>query len=88
MKRLIDWLFSVLRPDQEFFIYGDVIIACEGLQTLGLFSELRAFEQGGIFFEPHLLWHGASVFPVSSEGPSHLVAYFDTDGDVEDIPVF
>jgi hypothetical protein len=31
---------------------------------------LRAFEQGGIFIVPHLLWHGTSVFPVSSEGPS------------------
>jgi hypothetical protein len=24
---------------------------------------------------PHLLWHGALVFPVSSEGPPHLVAF-------------
>jgi hypothetical protein len=23
---------------------------------------------------PHLLWHGTSVFPVSSEGPPHSVA--------------
>jgi hypothetical protein len=28
----------------------------------------------------HLLWHGASVFPVSSKGPSHLVASYDTQG--------
>jgi hypothetical protein len=33
---------------------------------------------------PHLLWHGTSVFPVSSEGPPHLVASYDTRGDVED----
>jgi hypothetical protein len=32
---------------------------------------------------PHLLWHGTSVFPVSSEGPPHLVAFYDTRGDVE-----
>jgi hypothetical protein len=44
---------------------------------------LRAFEQGGIFIVPHLLRHGASVFPVSSEGPSHSVASYDTQGDVE-----
>jgi hypothetical protein len=33
---------------------------------------------------PHLLWHGASVFPVSSEGLPHLVSY-DTQGNVEDL---
>ena len=43
------------------------------------------FEQGGTFIVPHLLWHGASVFPVSSEGPPHLVASYDTRGDVEDL---
>jgi hypothetical protein len=34
---------------------GDVTIAGEGLQNLGLCSALRAFEQGGIFIVPHLL---------------------------------
>jgi hypothetical protein len=33
---------------------------------------------GGIFIVPHLLWHGTSVFLVSSEGPSHSVASFTT----------
>jgi hypothetical protein len=46
---------------------------------------LRAFEQGGIFIVPHLLWHGTSVFPVSSEGPPHLVDSYDTHGDAEDL---
>jgi hypothetical protein len=33
----IDWLFSVLRPAQEYFdLYGDVTIIAEGLQNLGL----------------------------------------------------
>jgi hypothetical protein len=50
-----------------------VTIAGEGLQNSGLCSALRAFEQGGIFIVPHLL-----VFPVSSEGPPHSVAYYDT----------
>jgi hypothetical protein len=59
---------------------GDVTIAGEGLQNLGLCSALRAFEQGGIFIVPHLLWHGTSVFPVSSEGPPHSVASYDTRG--------
>jgi hypothetical protein len=34
---------------------GDVTIAGEGLQNLGLCSALRAFEQGWIFIVPHLL---------------------------------
>jgi hypothetical protein len=34
---------------------GDVTIAGEGLQNLGLCSALRAFEQGGIFIVAHLL---------------------------------
>jgi hypothetical protein len=78
---MIDWL-SVLRPAQEFFIYiyRDVTIAGERLQNFGLSSALRGFEQGGIFIVPHLLWHGASVFPVSSE-----VASYDKQGDVEDL---
>jgi hypothetical protein len=63
---LIDWLFIVLRPAQEY-LYGDVTITGEGLQNLDLCSALRAFEQGGIFIVPHLLWHGASVYPVSSD---------------------
>jgi hypothetical protein len=32
---------------------------------------------------PHLLWHGASVFPVSFEGPPHSIAFYDTQGDAE-----
>jgi hypothetical protein len=83
---MIDWLFTVLRPAQEFFhLYGDVTIASEGLQNLGLCLALTAFEQGGIFTVPHLLWHGASVFPVSSEGPPNEVASYDTRGNVEDL---
>jgi hypothetical protein len=38
-----------------FHLYGDVTIAGEGLQNLGLCSALRAFEQGGILIVPHLL---------------------------------
>jgi hypothetical protein len=34
---------------------------------------------------PHLLWHGTSVFPVSSEGPPHLVASYDSHGEAEDL---
>jgi hypothetical protein len=57
-------------------VYGDVTIACEGLQNLGLYSTLGAFDQGGIFIMPRLVWHGASDFRVLSEGPPHFVASF------------
>ena len=81
---MIDWLFTVLRPAQEYFTYmdyGDITIAGEGLQNLGLCSALRAFEQGGFLIVPYLLWHGTS----SSEGPPHSVASYDTHGDTEDL---
>jgi hypothetical protein len=65
-----DWLITYCFPSHSriFHLWGDVSITGEGLQNLGLhvFSTLRAFEQGGIFNVPHLLWHGDSVFPVSS----------------------
>jgi hypothetical protein len=65
-----------------FLWYGDVIISCEGLQTLDPCSALRAFEQEGIFIVPDLLWHEASFFLVSSEGLSHLIAFYDSQGDL------
>jgi hypothetical protein len=66
-------------------VYGDVTNAGEGLQNLGLCSALRAFEQGGIFIVPHLLWHVTSVFPVSFETPPHSIASYDMHGDAEDL---
>jgi hypothetical protein len=83
----LDWLiiYGFTSRSRIFHLYGDVTIAGEGLQNLGLCSAHRAFELGGIFIVPHLLWHGASVFPVSSKGPPHLVASFGTRGDVEDL---
>jgi hypothetical protein len=63
---LIDWLINCFMSRSRIFhLYGDVTITGEGLQNLGLCSVLRAFEQGVISIMPHLLWHGASVFPVS-----------------------
>ena len=81
------WLiiYGFTSRSRIFHLYGDVATAGEGLQNLGLCSALRAFEQGGIFIVPHLLWHGTSVFPVSSEWPPHSVASYDTQGDVEDL---
>jgi hypothetical protein len=81
------WLiiYGFMSRTRFFHLYGDVTVAGEGLQNVGLWSALRAFEQGGIFIVPHLLWHGTSVFPVSSDGPLHSVAFYDTHEDVEDI---
>jgi hypothetical protein len=78
----LDWLiiYGFTTRSRIFHLYGDVTIAGEGLQNLGLCSMLGAFEQAGIFIVPHLLLHGTSVFPVSSEGPPHLVAFYDTQG--------
>jgi hypothetical protein len=48
-------LVTILRPALEriFHLSGDVIIAGEGLQKLGLCSALNAFEQGGISIMKH-----------------------------------
>jgi hypothetical protein len=65
--------------------YGDVNIADEELQNSGLCSALRAFKQGGIFIVAHLPSHRALVLLVSSEGPPHSVAFYDTQKDAEDL---
>jgi hypothetical protein len=84
---MVDWLidYCFMSNSRIFHLYGDVTITGERLQNLDLCLAPRAFEQGGIFILPHLLWHGASVFPVSSEAPPHLVAFYDTQGDVENL---
>jgi hypothetical protein len=51
---LIDYLRFYVSL-KNFHLYGDVTIASEGLQNLGLCSAFGAFEQGGIFIVPHLL---------------------------------
>jgi hypothetical protein len=61
---LIDWL-NIHGFTSRSRIFH--LITGERLQHLRLRSALGAFEQGGIFIVPHLLRHGASVFPVSSE---------------------
>jgi hypothetical protein len=65
----VGWLitYDFMSLSRIFHLYREVTIASEGLQNLGLCSALRAFEQGGIFIVPHLLWHGTSVFRVSSK---------------------
>jgi hypothetical protein len=51
-----------LRPAREFFTDGDITIAGEGLQNLGLCLAVRTFEQGRVFISPHLLWYWTSFF--------------------------
>jgi hypothetical protein len=53
IERLI--IYGSTSRSRIFHLNGDVTIAGEGLQNLGLCSALRAFEQGGIFIVPHLL---------------------------------
>jgi hypothetical protein len=47
-------IYGFTSRSRIFHLYGDVTIASEGLQNLGLCSALRALEQGGIFIVPHL----------------------------------
>ena len=76
----IGWLIAYVFTSRSriFHLYKDVTTAGEGQQNLGLSSALRAFDQGGIFIVPQLLWHGTSVFPVWFEGPPYSVASYDT----------
>ena len=69
---LIDWLLFIPFEVISFHLHRDVIIADEGLQYVGLCSALEALKQGGNFIVSHLLWHGTSVYKVSSEGPPSL----------------
>jgi hypothetical protein len=48
-------IYGFMSRSRIFHLYGDVTIAGEGQQNLGLCSALRVFEQGGIFIVPHLL---------------------------------
>jgi hypothetical protein len=53
--------------DVIFHSYGALNPASEGLQSVGPYSVLMAFEVGGIFIVPHLLWY--LFYAVSSKEP-------------------
>jgi hypothetical protein len=75
---MVSWLiycYCFTSRSRIFHQYEDVTIASTKLRSMRL--ALRAFELGGIFIVPHLLWHGATIFPVSSEGPPHSVTSYD-----------
>ena len=55
-----------------FHLYGDVTIAPEDLQKFDICSAFMAIEQWGFLCEPHLLWHGASVYNGDLQGPVTL----------------
>ena len=57
--------------------HGDGTIAGKGRENFGLSLAFIAFDQRGNFIVPHLLRHRASVYAVSSKGPSHLVSLYD-----------
>jgi hypothetical protein len=76
--------FGVMSCSRIFHFYEVVNITDEELQNLGLHSTLRAFEQGGIF-SCLTCCNTGPVFPVSSEGPPHSVASYDTQWRVEDL---
>jgi hypothetical protein len=77
--------FIALRATQEFFTSMETSpLPVKGYKFRPMVGA-QGFEQGEIFMKPHLLWLGASVFPVSSEGPPDLVASYETQGDVEDL---
>jgi hypothetical protein len=73
-----DWLiiYVLTSPSRIFLLYGDVKIAGEGLQNLGLCLTPRAFEQGGTLcqlspglpksrtFDSHLLKDAHKLFPI------------------------
>jgi hypothetical protein len=48
-------IYGFTSRSRIFHLYGDVTIAGEGLQNLGLCSAPWAFEQGGIFIVPYQL---------------------------------
>ena len=68
--RDISWLYVWFTSRWRIFHSNDdvTIVGCKCPAKLGMCSVPKGFEQRGIFIVPHLLWHVASVFAVSSDG--------------------
>jgi hypothetical protein len=60
---MIDWLifYCFTSRSRIFHLYGDVTIAGEGMQNLGLCSALRAFEQEGNMNKSRIFLTGTTV---------------------------
>jgi hypothetical protein len=72
-------LSTVVCPAKEFFhLYGDLTIAGEGLQNLGLCSAPRTFEQGKDVY-------CATPTVTRDLGFTSLIASYNIQGDVEDL---
>jgi hypothetical protein len=80
---LIDWLFTVLLQNISL-IWRPHHCRWRSAKFRPMLGA-QGLWAGGIFIMPHLLWHRASVFQVSSEGSPHSVASYDTRGDVDDL---
>jgi hypothetical protein len=75
---LIDWLLSVLRPTQEYFTYMETSqMPVRGSTILAYARRSVSLSMGDLY--------RVIVFPVSSEGPPHSFASYDTQGDVKDL---
>jgi hypothetical protein len=79
----VDWLiiYSFTSRSRVFHLYGDVTIAGERLQNLGLRSALRAFEHREIT----CCDTGPRIFRSHPKDRPHLVTSYDLQGDVEDL---
>lgn len=67
---MINWLYM-------YIVIFKNIWFIQGCQTP---LALTAFQQGGVFIMPYLLWHRTSGYKVSSKGPPHWVALYNKKG--------
>jgi hypothetical protein len=78
---MIDWFFTVLRPPQEFFIYMET----SPLPVKDCKTQAYAQRSGRDLYRVTPAETRDLGFPVSSGGPPHLVASYETQGDVDDL---
>jgi hypothetical protein len=81
-KALIDYLSLYIPLENLPLINEDVTIVGEGLQNKDLCSGPLSREGS---FSCHTCCDTVSIFPVSSEGSTNLVASYDKQGDAEDL---
>ena len=75
IDRLITYCF--LSHSRIFHSDMNVTIASEFEPLIAVYTD---FEHEGIFIVSYLLWHGTSVYTVSSKGPPLLVTSYDKPG--------
>jgi hypothetical protein len=78
---LIDWFYIVLCLAQECFTYMEMSpLLVKGCKISAYARCSGPLNRRDGFIMPHLLLHGTLAFLVSSEGLSHSVASYDTQG--------